>query len=83
MMEQRDWRLDAPDAEQLMNAVLHRETFLPHGSWDHEHCALCWEKISQYEGDQHEGYVTADGLRWVCEDCFLELRMRFQWREQG
>lgn len=36
--------------------------------WDHEHCELCFQKISGYEGDQPLGYT--DGKEWVCIDCF-------------
>lgn len=38
------------------------------GGWDHEHCALCWETISDFEGHQHSGYT--DGKKWLCADCY-------------
>ena len=38
------------------------------GGWDHEHCRLCWERISQYEDDPHVGYT--DGNDWICEACY-------------
>ena len=37
------------------------------GGWDHEHCALCWETISQLPGDQPCGYT--DGKEWLCSAC--------------
>ncbi len=36
---------------------------------DHEHCSLCWQRISTAEGDQHEGFT--DGKNWLCETCHL------------
>lgn len=39
------------------------------GGWDHEHCALCWEKIMAEPHGQPEGYT--DGKhRWLCFACF-------------
>jgi hypothetical protein len=37
-------------------------------SWDHEHCKLCWTKISESEGEQHDGY--SDGKEWICVECY-------------
>ena len=36
--------------------------------WDHEHCFLCWRKISPGEDDNDAGY--SDGQEWLCEDCY-------------
>jgi hypothetical protein len=36
--------------------------------WDHEHCELCWAKISRLPADSAEGY--SDGDRWMCVECF-------------
>src|SRR5690606_14573242 len=36
--------------------------------WDHEHCELCWAKISLMAGDAPEGY--ADGKTWICAECY-------------
>jgi hypothetical protein len=37
-------------------------------AWDHEHCQLCWETISNIGDDQREGYT--DGKDWVCISCY-------------
>ena len=37
------------------------------GGWDHEHCEICWETISQH--DQKHGYVNQHD-QWVCEQCY-------------
>jgi hypothetical protein len=38
------------------------------GGWNHEHCFLCWERISQYENELQVGYT--DGKDWLCEACY-------------
>lgn len=38
-----------------------------HINTEHDHCAICWQKIGQY--GELEGYVTADG-EWVCLTCY-------------
>ena len=37
------------------------------GGWDHEHCAVQWEKIGV--GGHPEGYFSEPDT-WVCEECF-------------
>lgn len=37
-------------------------------AWDHEHCMLCWQTISEHPSYQQEGYT--DGKRWLCVDCY-------------
>ena len=39
--------------------------------WDHEHCELCWAKISRLPGDSSEGY--SDGDQWICIECFTRF----------
>jgi hypothetical protein len=41
---------------------------LDNSAWDHENCALCWQKISEYPTDQHDGYIN--GESWLCEGCY-------------
>ena len=36
--------------------------------WDHEHCQLCMETISDYPNYQHEGFVN--GKDWLCCKCY-------------
>lgn len=37
-------------------------------AWDHEHCSLCWQKISENPADRQEGY--RDGDDWLCVECY-------------
>jgi hypothetical protein len=36
--------------------------------WEHEHCALCWAKISARAGENQRGYT--DGTEWLCPECY-------------
>jgi len=38
------------------------------GGWDHVHCAVCWQKISQLSGSERSGYT--DDRDWVCRTCY-------------
>jgi hypothetical protein len=42
--------------------------FVVPGGWDHEHCRLCWERISDIEAGKNFGYT--DGKDWLCESCY-------------
>ena len=66
MIEKNDWRLK--NQEKYLNGrkIMKIPYFRWSKTWDHEHCAFCWDKFSEYEGDLHEGYVTADDKRtWI------------------
>jgi hypothetical protein len=39
-------------------------------AWNHEHCSLCWETISEELNYQHEGFTN--GKDWLCEKCYKE-----------
>ncbi len=45
--------------------------FVVPGGWWHEHCRLCWEKITDIadiKGFRDYGYT--DGKDWLCESCY-------------
>jgi hypothetical protein len=42
---------------------------IKHG-WDHEHCAICWEKLGR--SGQLEGYLSTQSV-WVCEQCYVNF----------
>jgi hypothetical protein len=42
--------------------------FVVTNGWDHEHCALCWKTISEFENEEHFGYNHDSN--WVCQECF-------------
>jgi hypothetical protein len=46
------------------------ETLVPAG-WDHEHCALCWQKITDLDDvADAERFGYTDGEEWLCERCY-------------
>lgn len=79
----KDWRLNGQE-EYLVDALLVRRAYRgnpanPH--WDHDHCEFCNAKfmVEDIPDVLHEGYVTPDDYRWVCDDCFSDFRERFRW----
>lgn len=59
----------------------------PSEQWDHDHCAVCWQKLAEFEtqGIQHEGFAsTATEARpadyhWICFRCFPRFREVMHW----
>ena len=74
-----DWR--AENAKHTRGAVLSFKTYVrPSETWDHDHCAGCWAKFMESgTGVLSEGYETADGRDWICNECFRDLRNVMEW----
>ena len=80
MIENNDWRLKNQEKHLKGRKLMKIPYFRWSKTWDHEHCAFCWDRFSDYEGDLHEGYVTADDKRtWICPECFEDFKEMFQW----
>jgi len=49
--------------------------------WDHDHCEACTAKFMESgpAGTLTEGYVTADNYRWICGECFRDLKDEMGW----
>ena len=47
----------------------------------HEHCDFCWEKALTDEDCTF--YCTEDMKCWVCAECFLDFREKFDWKERS
>jgi hypothetical protein len=61
------------DGHKLMGKVVDQLELPPNAiiddtGWDHEHCRLCWETISEHINYEHEGYT--DGKEWLCVKCY-------------
>ncbi len=87
-MEESDWRLT--NQERFLRGVgLHWRSWAAappdsHGDWDHDYCGFCWVHFADHSvpGDsetQLAGYVTDDGLHWICGTCFDDFKDRFAW----
>ena len=78
MLAKNDWRL-LNQEQYLMNAKLKRAEYkMPCEKWDHDHCAFCWDKFSESDGDLRSGYSTADGKFWICDECFNDFKEMFK-----
>jgi hypothetical protein len=47
--------------------VLPEDGKVEENAWDHEHCYLCGDSISQHVGHESDGYT--DGNDWLCVPC--------------
>ena len=56
-----------------------KDKFKANGSNDHEHCELCWTKISEYPEDLHEAYSANQGKVWICPKCYEEYSSLYHW----
>jgi hypothetical protein len=75
-----DWRLQNQET-YLKGAVLFRRAYTPaRQEWDHDHCEFCRAKFSIAPDDKHVGYTTADEYWWVCDECFRDFSVQFEWR---
>jgi hypothetical protein len=90
--------VDGETAEQLVErlnylrgAAWQRAQWVPEGTWDHEHCAVCWAKFDAV-GGRDSGLATAGpagrspadqrpGYYWLCPECFDRHAQLFGWVE--
>jgi hypothetical protein len=75
-----DWRTDL--AQHARGAVLYRQKYTRRSEqWDHDHCEACTAKFMESgpAGTLTEGYATADRYRWICADCFHDLKEEMGW----
>jgi hypothetical protein len=83
-----DWRLGWGKGDFLRGAVFTWEDYTaPSESWDHDHCAFCWQKFMELDRPEVErsGYVTDTAVQewWVCRRCFEDFREQFGWQVEG
>ena len=83
-MSEKEWYIEIyENNEYLHHKVLKKVQFgLPYSHSDHEHCAHCWAKISNFEGDYHYGYFEPISTDWICEECFYEYKDLYGWSEE-
>lgn len=83
MVEKDDWRLRGQE-EYLQNLKFRFIKFNAGKTNSmHAHCEFCWHKfMEKSEGVSDcssEGYCSIDGNYWVCEECFHDFQMLFNW----
>jgi hypothetical protein len=76
-----DWRAD--NAKWTRGAILRFQKYTrPREDWEHDHCVGCWAKFMESGSSEvlTEGYVTEDNYRWICADCFRDLKDEMGWK---
>jgi len=75
-----DWRVDL--AMHTKGATLTRKMYVRRREeWDHDHCEACTKKFSEtIPGALREGYATSDNYRWICSECFNDLKEQMGWK---
>jgi hypothetical protein len=75
-----DWRLQGQE-KFLMGVTLSRKRYAKWSTdWEHDHCEFCSRKFSEGQSDTNEGYVTADGYHWICDECFADFKDMLRWQ---
>ena len=86
MVREDDWRLQGQE-RYLQGATLRwKSWWTADPAWDHDHCEFCWHDIGSPELAERsskptytQGFVSDDDYRWICRDCFHDMRERFEW----
>lgn len=63
----------------MVNAVMEKKDYKKSDLSEHEHCTMCGTKFSERTKDLHLGYVTKDGIHWVCSECFEYYKQEYGW----
>ena len=81
----QDWRLEDYDG-YLDGETFRLENFVSTDTDDHEHCAFCWQKITdlKIEDCDPNGYhlITpkAGQPNWVCKQCFNDFKDKLNFK---
>ena len=82
MIEKDDWRLTGHQANYLHGELLRFSAYRPpRPGWTHDRCEFCWTRFhpQRREGFVSEGFYTEDS-RWICEPCYEDFKIIFDWR---
>jgi hypothetical protein len=75
------WRFD--NAKLMRGATFHFKKYTRWSeTWEHEHWVGCWAKFMEERVSPDvltEGFVT-DADKWVCAECFRDLRDAMEWK---
>jgi len=85
MIDKHDWRLAGHQANYLHGELLRYAAYRPHRpGWKHDKCEFCWTRFApdRGEGFATEGFYTED-RRWICESCYEDFKVLFDWRLEG
>jgi hypothetical protein len=85
MIEKNDWRLSGLQANYLHGELLRFSRYRPpRPGWKHDKCEFCWAPfaVERRDGWVTEGFYT-DDRRWICESCYEDFKVLFDWRLEG
>lgn len=76
-----DWREELLYTMNDTNGCYFKEYVFPiTEEKEHEHCSICFAKISGEVGDYERcGYYCKKTGDWLCRDCFNDFKKRFDW----
>ena len=66
-----DWRFTNQNKYLINKAFKYKKYDIPYP--EHSHCEFCWRKFGA-GGDIQEGCTNEDNDRWICRDCFNNLK---------
>jgi hypothetical protein len=82
-MANDDWRLTGQHTWLAKRDLRWADWTPRRPGWDHDHCAFCYAEFAAIKTDHVDftaGYVTADdNYTWICQPCFEDFKMSFQW----
>lgn len=75
-----DWRLRGQE-RYLKGVKLDKSSYSPYReNWDHDHCEFCNATFSlKIEGSETEGWSTENRYHWVCNECYNDFKILFDW----
>lgn len=78
----KDWREDLVNTmEGTEGCIFSKIIFTKTEQNEHEHCSICFSKISEYYGkEKSEGYYCEETNDWLCCKCFKDFQKKFSWR---
>lgn len=67
------------DYNYLIGISIKYQLFSATTSCDHDHCELCWDRLSEHPDDLQYGYTTLDNKIWICPNCVSDFKQLFNW----
>ncbi|MFL5422515.1 MAG: hypothetical protein ACJ79Y_17260 [Myxococcales bacterium] len=81
MISKDDWRLNGNQANYLHGELLRFGPYRPRKQGcEHDHCEFCFRRFSSAGKVNFawEGFYTED-KRWICEACYDDFKVLFDW----
>lgn len=85
MSQASDWRLQSGVRLVEGHTFTWKRWHAPRPSWDHDHCTLCGQKLTDLDipDAQADGYADEREYYWLCAQCVIDFRDTLQLRIVG